>query len=337
MHGGGFYHVEKYMVAPKTLPPDLVWFKWEAYLTWVTGFALLVVQYYWNANAFLIDRAVLPLLPIQAIVISVLSLAAGWFIYDRLCKSPIGENTPLLAVLLFVLIVVTAYIYTHVFSGRGALIHVGAFVGTIMAVNVFGVIIPNQKKITAALLAGRAPDPALGATGKQRSVHNNYLTLPVLLMMVSSHYPILLSHPHSWLIVALILVMGGTVRHFLNRHDAGDPLREDRLDAAGSRGRARRRDLPHRAAQRCGAVRTDRQRRRRPQHHRQALRHVPFDQAEPRGLRCAAERGGVRLPRRYPPARPAGPGADRERQCHAARQRDGNDRRRAPEAWRVAA
>jgi uncharacterized membrane protein len=224
VHGGGFYHVEKYLVAPTTLPDDLVWYKWEAYLTWVTGFLLLVVQYYWNADGFLISRSVLPLLPSQAIVLSGLSLIGGWLVYDRLCKSWIGENTSLLAVAVFVLIVGASYLFSHVFSGRGALIHVGAFVGTIMAVNVFGIIIPNQKKITAALLAGRAPDPALGQIGKQRSVHNNYLTLPVLVMMVSNHYPMLTSHPQAWLIVALILVIGGSVRHFLNRHDAGDPF-----------------------------------------------------------------------------------------------------------------
>jgi uncharacterized membrane protein len=224
VHGGGFYHVEKYLVAPRTLPPDLVWFKWEAYLTWVTGFGLLIIQYYFNARAYLIDPSVMPLLPAQAVVISVLSLAAGWFAYDLICKSALGRNPTVLAVLVFVLIVFAAFVFTHVFSGRGAFIHVGAFVGTIMAVNVFGIIIPNQKKITAALLAGRSPDPALGAQGKQRSVHNNYLTLPVLVMMVSAHYPMLFSHPHSWLVAALILVIGGAARHFLNRHDAGDPF-----------------------------------------------------------------------------------------------------------------
>lgn len=224
VHGGGFYHVQKYLVAPKTLPPDLIWFKWEAYLTWVTGFGLLIVQYYVHARAYLINPSVMPLLPAQAVAISVLSLGAGWLIYDRICKSPLGRNPTVLAVLVFGLIVFAAYVYGLVFSGRGAFIHVGAFVGTIMAVNVFGIIIPNQKKITAALLAGRAPDPALGAQGKQRSVHNNYLTLPVLVMMVSAHYPMLFSHPHSWLVVALIIVIGGSARHFLNRHDAGDPL-----------------------------------------------------------------------------------------------------------------
>jgi len=224
VHGGGFYHVQKYLVAPATLPPDLIWFKWEAYLTWVTGFGLLIVQYYVNARAFLINPEVMPLLPGQAIVLSMLGLAAGWFIYDAICKSWIGQRPTLLAIVVFALIVFAAWCFTQVFSGRGAFIHVGAFVGTIMAVNVFGIIIPNQKKITAALLAGRAPDPALGAQGKQRSVHNNYLTLPVLVMMVSAHYPMLYSHPHAWLVVALIIVMGGAARHFLNRHDAGDPL-----------------------------------------------------------------------------------------------------------------
>ena len=224
VHGGGFYHVEKFTVAPKELPEDLIWYKWEAYLTWVTGFALLVVQYYFNATAYLIDPNVLQLTPGEAVLISVFSLAGGWLIYDFLCKSPIGKNTPLLAACLLALILAASYMFTHVFSGRGALIHVGAFIGTIMAVNVFGVIIPNQRKIAASLMAGEAPDPALGATGKQRSVHNNYLTLPVLLMMVSNHYPMLTGHPQSWLLVALVLLIGGGVRHFINRHDAGDPL-----------------------------------------------------------------------------------------------------------------
>ena len=225
VHGGGFYNVEKYLVAPDNLPPDLKWYQWEAYLTWVTGFALLVVQYYWNASAYLIDPAVADLTPWQAIAISVVSLAVGWFVYDGICRSPIGANTGLLAAILFVLVVASAWGFSQVFSGRGALIHVGALVGTFMAVNVFGVIIPNQKKVTASLLAGEAPDPALGKIAKQRSIHNNYLTLPVLLMMVSNHYPLLTNHQHSWILVALVMVMGAMVRHFINRHDAGDPMK----------------------------------------------------------------------------------------------------------------
>ncbi len=226
VHGGGFYHVQKYLVAPAELPADLIWFKWEAYLTWVTGFLLLIVQYYLNASAYLIDPSILPLAPWQAIAISVGGLAFGWIVYDGLCRSPIGKKTGLLATLVFLLILAASYAFTHIFSGRGALIHVGAFIGTMMAANVFMVIIPNQRKITAALMRGEAPDPALGATGKQRSLHNTYLTLPVLVMMISNHYPMITNHPQSWILVGLIVVGGGALRHFLMRHEVGDPLRQ---------------------------------------------------------------------------------------------------------------
>src|SRR5262249_57915362 len=158
----------------------------------------------------------------EAIAISIGSLAAGWFIYDGLCRTKIGENVTLLALSVFALILIASVLYTKVFSGRGAFIHVGALVGTIMAVNVFGVIIPNQKKMIAQMIAGQTPEARFGAIGKQRSVHNNYLTLPVLLMMVSQHYPFLFSHPHSWLVVALILLTGGVVCYVLDRVDAGD-------------------------------------------------------------------------------------------------------------------
>ncbi|HVJ40640.1 MAG TPA: urate hydroxylase PuuD [Dongiaceae bacterium] len=226
VHGGGFYHVQKYLVAPAQLPPDLTWFKWEAYLTWVSGFLLLIVQYYFNASSYLIDPGVLALTPWQAIGISVVSLALGWVVYDQLCRSVLGRNTTILASVLFCLILAAAYGFTHVFSGRGALIHVGAFIGTMMAANVFMVIIPNQRKITAALVAGNAPDPMLGAVSKQRSVHNTYLTLPVLVMMVSNHYPMITDHPQAWLIVGLIVIGGAAARHFLMRHEVGDPLRK---------------------------------------------------------------------------------------------------------------
>lgn len=223
VHGGGFYHVEKYTVAPPALPDVLHWFKWEAYLTFVTGFGLLIVQYYLHAEAYLIDPAVMPLTQTQAIAISVVSLTAGWFIYDGLCRfKPVGERTVLLALSVFALILIASVLFTKVFSGRGAFIHVGALVGTIMAANVFAIIIPNQKKMIAQMIAGQSPDPYYGAVGKQRSIHNNYLTLPVLLMMVSQHYPFLFSHPHAWLVVALIIISGGLVRHILNRIDAGE-------------------------------------------------------------------------------------------------------------------
>jgi uncharacterized membrane protein len=223
VHGGGFYYVEKFAVAPPNLPPHLHWFQWEAYLTWVTGFGLMIVQYYLHANSYLIDPSVMPLTPLQAIAISVASLVGGWFVYDGICRV-IGARTGLLVALVFALILAAAWLYTHVYSGRGAFLHVGALVGTIMAVNVFGVIIPNQKKMVAQLVRGEVPDARYGAIGKQRSLHNNYLTLPVLLMMVSPHYPFLSTHPHSWMIVAFILVCGALFRHLLNRADAGDPF-----------------------------------------------------------------------------------------------------------------
>jgi uncharacterized membrane protein len=222
VHGGGFYHVEKYQVAPASLPDDLHWFKWEAYLTFLSGFALLIVQYYWNASAFLVDRSVLDISGGEAVLISVLALAGGWFAYDGLCRSVLRDNTPVLALAVFGLICLAAFVFTHIFSGRGAFIHTGAMVGTMMAANVFQVIIPNQKVVTGDLLAGRTPDAKYGKIGKQRSLHNNYLTLPVLLFMVSNHYPFLYAHPNSWLVAAFIVLTGGLVRHFLNRVDAGE-------------------------------------------------------------------------------------------------------------------
>jgi uncharacterized membrane protein len=222
VHGGGFYHVRKFTVAPPQLPEHLVWFRWEAYLTWVTGFGLLIVQYYWNARAYLIDPTVIDVTPSVAIAISVATLVVGWLIYDLVCRSPIGDRPVPLSVIVFALIVAASWGLSQVFSGRGAFIHVGSLIGTIMAANVFLVIIPNQKKMVAQLIAGQEPDPKYGAIGKQRSVHNNYLTLPVLLIMVSNHYPMLYSHPYSWLVVALIIIVGGLVRHLINRYDAGD-------------------------------------------------------------------------------------------------------------------
>ncbi len=224
VHGGGFYHVEKFLNAPEHLPDDLIWYKWEAYLTWITGFLLMVVQFYLNADLWLIDPNVMALEPWQAIGISMASLVVGWLVYDGLCRSPIGKNTPLLAGLVFLLILAAAYFYTSIFSARSSLVHVGAFIGTIMAVNVFGIIVPNQKKITASLLAGEKPDPKFGIIGKQRSTHNTYLTLPVLVMMVSGHYALLTGNSQSWLLVGLIVIIGAMARHFLLRHEVGDPM-----------------------------------------------------------------------------------------------------------------
>lgn len=224
VHGGGFYHVDKYVVAPAHLPEDLKWYKWDAYLTFVSGIVLMAVQYWLNARAYMIDPKVMPLEPWQAIGISIVMLTAGWLIYDAICRSPLGKTTLPLAGVVFALIVGAAFVFTHVFSGRGAFLHIGAFVGTIMAANVFRVIIPNQRKMVDQLIAGETPNGELGRLAKQRSVHNTYLTLPVLLMMVSNHYPILSNHPQSWLLAALILIVGGPIRHFIVRHEAGDSL-----------------------------------------------------------------------------------------------------------------
>ena len=224
VHGGGFYRVEKYAVAPPALPEHLTWFRWEAYLTWLTGFALLVVQFYFDAPTWLIDPGVMPLGTWEAVAISVGSLAAGWVVYTVLCRSKVGANAVVLASAVFVLFVAATWGYTQVFSARAALVHSGALIGTIMAFNVFMVIVPNQKQVVAALLAGEAPDPDLGETARQRSLHNTYLTLPVLLLMVSGHYPMLTGHPHAWLLVALVIVGGGCARHFLVHIEVGKPF-----------------------------------------------------------------------------------------------------------------
>jgi len=221
VHGGGFYHMQKYMVAPAAMPAELHWFKWEAYFTWLSGFALLILIYYIGADLYLIDRAALDISAGTAIGLSVVSLAAGWLIYDRLCKSPLGRNDGALSIVGFVLLVAAGWAYTHAFGGRGAYVHMGALIGTMMVANVFFVIIPNQKKTVAAMIAGDTLDPELGRSAKQRSVHNNYLTLPVLFVMISGHYPVTFGHEWNWLILAGIMVVGGVIRHFFNLRNQG--------------------------------------------------------------------------------------------------------------------
>jgi uncharacterized membrane protein len=221
VHGGGFYLAEKYSVAPERLPAELHWFKYEAYFTLLTGLLLLVVVYYFGAEGFLIDRDKVALDPAWAIMLSAGSLAAGWFIYDALVRSPLGQRTGPLALAVFVEIAVFTFFYHGIFSDRAAFLHVGALIGTIMALSVFAVIIPNQKKAVADLTAGRRPDPALGAQARQRSLHNNYLTLPVVFMMISNHYPIVFGHPWSPFIALGIVIGGALVRHFFNTLDAG--------------------------------------------------------------------------------------------------------------------
>jgi uncharacterized membrane protein len=219
IHGGGFYQVQKYRVAPKTLPEPLYWFKWEAYTTWLSGFALLIVLYYFNANTYLIDKSVADLRPWQAIAISVALLAAAWLVYDGLCR--VIPNDVALAAVLLVLVTLAAWGVSHLFSGRAEYIQIGAMLGTMMAGNVFFVIIPAHWELIRAKQAGREPSAAAGLRAKQRSVHNNYLTLPVVFTMISNHFPITYGHSYSWLILVALLVIGAWVRHFFNLRHAG--------------------------------------------------------------------------------------------------------------------
>ena len=216
VHGGGFYHIRKYLVAPERMPEHLTWFKWESYSTWLSGAALLAVTYWAGANLFLIDPAKADLAVWQAVAISAGSLAVGWLIYDGLCKSPLGERPTALMLLLFVALVAMGWAYDQVFTGRAALLHLGAFTATIMTANVFLIIMPNQRIVVADLKAGRAPDPKYGKIAKLRSTHNNYLTLPVVFLMLSNHYPLAFASQWNWLIAALIFLMGVTIRHFFN-------------------------------------------------------------------------------------------------------------------------
>jgi uncharacterized membrane protein len=221
VHGGGFYRIMKFLVAPKAMPDRLTWFKWEAYATWLSGFMLVVIVYYLDADLFLVDKSVLDLTATQAALFSLVSLVLAWLLYEGACRSRIAEHELAFVIGGYVFLVGLTYAFTHVLSGRGAFNQIGAIIGTIMVANVFLVIIPNQKKTVAALLAGERPDPQLGKTGKQRSVHNNYLTLPVIVLMISNHYPLLFATRYNWLIVAIVLAFGPVIRHFFNSRHAG--------------------------------------------------------------------------------------------------------------------
>jgi uncharacterized membrane protein len=225
VHGGGFYHIQKYLVAPDALPEHLTWFKWESYATWLSGFAMLVLVYYLGAELYLIDPTVADLSLWQAVAISMGSLAFGWIAYNTLCSIFVNANQTSLMVALFALLVVMSWAYTQVFSGRAALLHLGAFTATLMSANVFFIIVPNQRIVVADLKAGRKPDPKYGKIAKQRSTHNNYLTLPVLFLMLSNHYPLVFATPNNWVIASLVFLMGVTIRHWFNTHHArkGNP------------------------------------------------------------------------------------------------------------------
>ncbi len=225
VHGGGFYHVQKYLVAPEAMPDHLTWFKWESYSTWLSGAVLLMIVYWAGAELYLIDAEKADLAVWQGILISAASLTIGWLVYDFLCKGGLGEKPTFLMILLFVLLVAMAWGYNQVFTGRAALLHLGAFTATIMSANVFFIIIPNQKIVVEDLKAGRTPDPKYGKIAKLRSTHNNYLTLPVLFLMLSNHYPLAFATDYNWLIAALVFLMGVSIRHYFNSLHArkGDP------------------------------------------------------------------------------------------------------------------
>ncbi len=221
VHGGGFYNPQKYLVAPAALPEKLHWFKWEAYTTWLSGTALLVLVYWLKAGTMMIDGNVRALTPLQAVGIGAASMAGSWLVYDLLCRSPLGRRDGLLGLVVFVLLGVLAWGLSRLLGGRAMFIHVGTAIGTIMAANVFFIIIPGQKRMVAAMRAGAAVNPEDGKRAKQRSVHNNYFTLPVLFIMISNHYASTYAHAHNWAILVLMMAAGAAIRHFFNRKHKG--------------------------------------------------------------------------------------------------------------------
>ncbi|MEW6634066.1 MAG: urate hydroxylase PuuD [Pseudomonadota bacterium] len=216
VHGGGFYHIQKYLVAPAEMPEHLTWFKWESYATWMSGFAMLCIVYYGGADLFLIDPNVLNVSAPVGILMSLATISVGWIVYDLLCRSPLGKSDTGLMLVLYCVLVFIAWGLTHLFTGRAAFLHLGAITATIMSANVFMVIIPNQKIVVADLIAGRKPDPKYGKIAKQRSLHNNYLTLPVLFLMLSNHYPLAFGTEFNWVIASLVFIIGVLIRHYFN-------------------------------------------------------------------------------------------------------------------------
>lgn len=220
VHGGGFYFIQKYMVSPARMPDELTWFKWESYSTWLTGVVMLILVYYVGADMYLVDLDKVEMSVWLAIAISAASLTIGWLVYDRLCKSGLAERPTLLMILLFGLLMAMGYGYDQVFTGRAVMLHLGAFTATIMTANVFFIIIPNQRIVVADLKARKTPDAKYGKIAKLRSTHNNYLTLPVVFLMLSNHYPLAFASSYNWVIAGLVFLMGVTIRHFFNTHHA---------------------------------------------------------------------------------------------------------------------
>ncbi len=224
VHGGGFYHLVKYLVAPSKLPSELTWFKWEAYATWVSGFALLALIYYAGAELYMIDIIKYDFEKYEAVIMSILGIIFGWLIYDIICRISLETNVYTLIGSIFILITAMSWVYSEIFSYRGAFMQIGTILGTIMVANVLMVIIPGQKKVVASLIANETPDPKHGMIAKQRSLHNNYLTLPVIFIMISNHYPLIYATKYSWIIIPIILIIGALIRHFFNvKHTGSRP------------------------------------------------------------------------------------------------------------------
>ncbi|MGF1671962.1 MAG: urate hydroxylase PuuD [Balneolaceae bacterium] len=221
IHGGGFYFLEKYKVAPKKIPRDLHWFKYEAYLTWISGFVLLWIVYYIDPRSFLINPAVADISAITAISIGIGILIIGWFVYDFMCKSRLIQNQLLFSLTGLVLLTALSYFLVNIFSSRGAYIHVGALIGTLMAGNVFFIIIPSQKALVRAAISGEPLDATLGTKAQQRSLHNNYLTLPVIFIMISNHFPATFAHDYNWLILMGIIIASAGIKHYWNLAERG--------------------------------------------------------------------------------------------------------------------
>ncbi|MEO0903257.1 MAG: urate hydroxylase PuuD [Pseudomonadota bacterium] len=216
VHGGGFYHTQKYMVAPAQMPEHLTWHKWQSYWTWLSGAALLMIVYWVGGELYLLDPTKADLALWQGILISAGSLTIGWLLYDAMCKSRLSEQPTVLMLLLFCILVAMSWGYNQIFTGRAALLHLGAFTATIMTANVFFQIMPNQRIVVADLKAGRTPDAKYGKIAKVRSTHNNYLTLPVIFLMLSNHYPLAFGTQYAWIIASLIFLTGVTIRHYFN-------------------------------------------------------------------------------------------------------------------------
>ena len=226
VHGGGFYHSQKYLLGPtqEPLSQDLHWSKWEAYTTWLSGIGMLALIYWHGADIYLVDSSVMALSSSLAIVISILFLAGGWLVYDLLCRSALSKNDTLLGAILFVLVGLSAWGLCHIFSGRGAYMIFGAMLGTIMVANVFFLIIPGQRKMVDSIRKGEPVDPRHGQIGKQRSVHNTYFTLPVLFVMMSNHYAMTYGATYNWLVLIAISLAGALIRvFFVSRHGEGKP------------------------------------------------------------------------------------------------------------------